>query len=209
MNWRYTYKYNNKHQLVTKFLFNFDGSLSNKFVYTYDNEENMITEDSYKTDGSLIQSCDYKYDKSKNIIEERCNKNEENIKIYDSADKYENYCPGTNYDYKYKDNKVIEKRILNTDGTLRKKYVYKYDIKGNKIGFDYVLYVNGMKWKVETIYDNKGNEIEGNIYNENGDIESITQYKYELDKWGNWTQRITFSNNVPQSITTRKISYYK
>lgn len=109
--------------------------------------------------------------------------------------------------YNEKGNK-IEENHYDSDGSLDKKYTYKYDKNNNLIEENH-YYSDGILYSKNTYkYDENGNKIEENWYNSDGSLYEKHTYKYEYDKNNNWTQRIKYKNTIPHRITERIIEYY-
>jgi hypothetical protein len=60
-------------------------------------------------------------------------------------------------------------------------------------------------------YDDKGNEIEYNRYNSNGNLDYKYTCKYKYDNTANWIERIRYESeaNIATQITERIIEYYE
>ena len=85
---------------------------------------------------------------------------------------------------------------------------YKYDAKGNKIE-ENSYFIGLLDRKYTMKYDAKGNLIEGNSYEADGSLDYKYTFKYEFDEKGNWIKRITFKNQIPESIEEREFEYYE
>ena len=97
----------------------------------------------------------------------------------------------------------IEKgNVLYDDGTS----FTIYNEKGNIIEENYYDSDGNLSSKDTYEYDENGNNIEKNNYDSNGKLDS--KYTYEYDKNNNWTQRIEYKNTIPHRITERIIEYY-
>lgn len=57
-------------------------------------------------------------------------------------------------------------------------------------------------------YDEKGNQIEENLYNSDSSLSSKWTFQYEFDKQGNWVKRIDFEDGIPELLLDRKYEYY-
>ena len=64
------------------------------------------------------------------------------------------------------------------------------------------------KWKSTWKYDKFHNRIEWIDSDMNGTVIRKVTYSYKYDKNGVWTERIEFTNTLPDKITIREISYY-
>ena len=46
-------------------------------------------------------------------------------------------------------------------------------------------------------------------YDENGELNTMEQYKYEYDKLNNWIVKTTYEENILDGLTEREIEYYE
>lgn len=136
--------------------------------------------------------------------------------------------------YKYdSDGHVIEKQVLQEDGAVWEKVVYKPKEGKIELTFDSGLPIFGPTMdfapdKVVSVLDENGNPTEDTLISPDGadvDVRSVggqiykgskprfktekLTYKYELDKQGNWIKRITLRDKVPLRVTHRTIIYYQ
>jgi len=185
----------------------------------YDNNGNKLELTSYNKVGEIDGKNVYKYDNKNHEIEEKSTywkNNNLNGKIIH------------NYDYK---SMILETSFFKADGSLKYKFVYKIDDRGNiievynsigkietKTQYQYnekgkiikkswESYKGGGTQKGEIIYqyDEEGNEIkrvESSIY---GKIISTSQYVY--DNFGNWTKCVNLFFTT-RTTTKREIEYY-
>ncbi|HEX2270958.1 MAG TPA: hypothetical protein VHH35_15545 [Pyrinomonadaceae bacterium] len=132
----------------------------------------------------------------------------------------------------------VEETWFYEDGTLSRKYVYRYRLTGELVQqLRYKYAVDGAvdeKWS--SIYDEKGNVIEtvcfdaqGRTiagptwykYNDDGDeieastcglsgeLYSITRYSYDFDAQRNWIKRLEIFKTTNSGFETRVITYRK
>ena len=66
---KYSFKFNQRGDVVEYVEYNVDGSLREKTLYKYDSQGNQIEESMYYSDGSLSYKHLYKYDSQGNKIE--------------------------------------------------------------------------------------------------------------------------------------------
>lgn len=93
-------------------------------------------------------------------------------------------------------------------GNVLNNYFTIYNKKGNTIEGNEYYSNRRFNYKTTYKYDEKGNNIEENYYNSNGRLYEKHTYKYEYDKNNNWTQRIEYKNTIPHRITEKIIEYY-
>lgn len=176
-----------------------DFSFKSKTTYTYDENENVIeaitsTEyGKYKwvyqyDNGNLIEGNGYRLNGDSSLIEKKT--------------------------YKYDDrNNRIEECCYNSDGSLLLKFTYIYDDKNNRIEECEYNFDGSLKEKTTYKYDNMQNLIKKDGYITDKDETYIVTYEYDFeydyDEKGNWTQKISFYNDVPQVITEREYEYYE
>ena len=104
--------------------------------------------------------------------------------------------------------KAVDKFGQIEKGDVLNNYFNIYNEKGNKIEDNSYDSDGNLSSKDTYEYDEKGNIIEKNRYNSNGSLDEKYTYKYEYDKNNNWTQRIEYKNTIPHRITERIIEYY-
>ncbi|MBA2703064.1 MAG: tetratricopeptide repeat protein [Blastocatellia bacterium] len=102
------------------------------------------------------------------------------------------------------------------EGPLQLLEVTTYGIKGNRI--DNISYpvADSLGGKEEYTYDDKGNIIEMTVRDDRSSILSREAYKYEYDRFGNWTKMVTSlvvfeAGEVKQEaveVTYRTLTYY-
>ena len=87
-----------------------------------------------------------------------------------------------------------------------------FNEKGNQIEKNLFIPDGSLLSKYTYKYDDKGNIIEGNSFSSDGSLFLKYTYKYTYDQQGNWTQQITYKvkNGVekPSQIVERTIEYY-
>jgi hypothetical protein len=82
LEWKYTYRYDDRGNWAEINTCNSDSSLNSKFTYKYDDRNNMTEKNYYRSDGSLLRNYiyKYKYDSKGNWIERIEYYGEANIK---------------------------------------------------------------------------------------------------------------------------------
>ncbi|MEE9438478.1 MAG: hypothetical protein V3V14_05720 [Saprospiraceae bacterium] len=107
-------------------------------------------------------------------------------------------------EYLYKSNGVLLKESkYNSNEKLNSVKKFAQNNKGHTVIFRDKISNESYKNK----YDNSGNLI-AIRHNTLSFKSKKTNFKYVFDKFNNWTCKIEFVNNIPQSITERQISYY-
>jgi len=102
------------------------------------------------------------------------------------------------YKYDIKKNKV-EEYYYNPKSSLNLKTVFKYDTNRKMIE-EAIFCPNGkLKKKITFKYDNKGNKIEEKMYDKDGCIQAKRTYKY--DKQGNQIERNLYGQEGSPFIT--------
>lgn len=104
--------------------------------------------------------------------------------------------------------KAVDKFGQIEKGDVLNNYFNIYNEKGNKIEDNFYDSDGNLSSKDTYEYDEKGNMIEENWYESDGSLYEKHTYKYEYDKNNNWTQRIEYKNTIPHRITERIIEYY-
>jgi hypothetical protein len=106
-----------------------------------------------------------------------------------------------------KGNKIEDNSYI-SDGSLIKKFTYKYDDKGNRIENSRFTSDGNIEKKYTYKYEDMGNAIEENCYTSDGILLSKYTYKYEYDNQENWNKQIRFEDDKPKYIIEREIKYY-
>jgi hypothetical protein len=157
---------------------------------------NQIEQLMFKSNGSLDRKWVYLYDKKKYLIEES---------VYSAAGVL-------GFKRIYKNDGLgnrIEANGYKPDGSPQPgmKYTNQFDDKNN-IREEKIYKANeALELTFKFKYDDKGNIIEENQLQPNGDVGCKT-YKYEFDIEGNWIKKIEFRDDKPISVTERKIEYF-
>ena len=196
-----------------------DGSLFNKETYKYDTKGNLIERSiRHYTVDSFSDKKTYKYDAKGNRIEANGFRGEGNGQPYEETYQYD--AKGnliytftslfTSYNYKYDDNgNLIEGIVSGDEGGPVCISTYKYDDNGNTIEENNYNPDGSLISKITFEYDDKGNYIERNSYDTEGSFWEKETFKYKFDEEGNWIKRITFKNQIPESIEEREYEYYE
>lgn len=198
MDFRYTFKYDEKGNKIEMTCYNSDGSLNDKTTYKYDIKDNQVEIIMYNSNEKLEEKSEYTY-------------NDKDIKM---DGKLELFKPdgsldfSTIYNYDEKGNK-IELYSYESNRNFRNNDTFKYDDKGNLIEF-ISLYPNGNVYSKDTYkYDEKGNQIEKITFNSNSEIKENITTKYDYDENENWVKKNVYSNKTLLYIKERKIEYYE
>ena len=170
-----------------------------KHTYKFDEKGNMIEEITSKAYGNLNSKFTYKYDVKGNEIEV-------NTYVTDGTNKAR-ACENINWRMKEKlgDNRFINNlaycSYIDVKNFIKFKYSYKYDEKGNMIEQNSYNDDGSLCFKTKSKYDEKGNKIELIIYYTDGSLCCETTYKYD-EKGNKIEQIIYYHENGNQSIET-------
>lgn len=200
--------------LTARFVFNGNGSITEKkeydadgdirshWEYIYDAHGNK-TEDINKLKSTKANVCEYKYDGSGNITElKRYNTGDNSVRhsIFDGKG---NIIRTTTYDatgsvleisegsYDGKGN-LAKQTIYTADGSTY-SIVSRYDARGNEIQRIIFNPDKDPYLEQETKYDGKGNMTEFIKYNPDGTISRRTEYRYDAN--GNRTELIDYGTD--------------
>lgn len=138
-------------------------------------------------------------------------------------------------EYIYKKNQIIEKSTFIETGKPYSISIYNYNTFGKLVSFKTEYFNTGQKINQGYIYDsnnflidivvlpNKKTNSEPTFINDingNPSIEKsykyfkkelrkiIKKHKYKYDEKGNWTEKVTYINDMAEIITERNIEYY-
>ncbi|MFM9951144.1 MAG: hypothetical protein ACKV1O_24630 [Saprospiraceae bacterium] len=186
-----TLKYNlDKQKILESRRFkNESWNIDNEFIY---DEEGVLIKYLSKKNEEITFSINYIRDKDKPKEVVRINRNKEGEEVSRFYDKYDEH------------GNLIE------EFSSYEKRFYVYNENG--LRQQYLIKDLGGKLKVNIIYkyDEHKNLIESNILDLDSKKENVYRYKYKYDSHNNWIEKVFFSqNNRPESLTTRKIEYYK
>ena len=170
-----------------------DGSISSVNNYNYNNE-NKIIKETYKC-GDRNTKCIYRYDKYGNNIE---------------FISYENSEISSKQVMKYdKKKNQVDWRLYEYDGVLNRKKISKYDKDNFKIE-ELIYEFNGVNCvyfgKSVMKYDENGNLIENNDFDEKGERNFLCKYVY--DKKGNELDKVIVNQENLERKNTRKFNTF-
>ena len=224
-----TFEYTVKGSRIKSTHYDANGRIEGAWIYKYDAKGNLIEWATYNADGSLSSRQTFKYNVNSDLTEHNLYK--KNIDYPDGSF----YKEGISQ-YDNNGNK-IKYTHYDVDGSILETWAYIYDAKGNLIEeheydsyFDTMMYGLGPPYtlykyndngnlterehhsgiwtdKQILVYDDSGNLIEEKNQTSIGQMD--TYYEYEFDEKGNWIKRITFKNQIPESIEERKYEYYE
>lgn len=197
-----------------------------KAEFEYDNLSNRIRSKSYDSNGKLLNHSEfkYKYDHKGHIIEDQWTEtgsaivnNSREFKItskYDeSGNKTESRIINANGEvsskniYKYNDNnQLIEESFVFPENIESQKEVYRYDILGNRALQEH--YNKGKLYsKINWIYDSKHNLIEVTEYEKKGDeLKFVSRSSFKYDDHGNQIEEST-SNEKGELLSSVNYRY--
>jgi hypothetical protein len=101
----------------------------------------------------------------------------------------------------------IERIEYRSNGELDFKRVFTYDLRGSKVGVEY-LNKEGESARGVFKNDKEGNPIELNYIDKSGLVLFEIRYEYEYDSKGNWIKKNEFENHTINFIIEREIDYY-
>lgn len=94
-------------------------------------------------------------------------------------------------------------------GKLASKRLTTYNKQGQVVTFEEEKAKGVFKKKELYRYDKKGNRIESLVYNGQDTIPIIKSWHFQYDKYKNWTERRFYQDEMLEEVTIRKISYHK
>ena len=94
-------------------------------------------------------------------------------------------------------------------GKFLRKYVYKHNEKGQVVACDFFNADSALVMRSVFSYNDSGFKKEEHKYGEDDKEGWLLLYKYTgYDKHGNWTERTSYTNDKPVSVTKREFTYY-
>lgn len=196
VNVKIIFKYNNKGLKTEERPYGKDGTPYNYFNYSYNNVNQIISETLFHiSKKTIIHKDSFEYDKKGNLITETSY----NSKKMQAVSRYK-------YDGL---SRKIEYNYYGINGLL--KWIRKYNYDDNNRLLENISidsYSKEMKRKTGYKYDDFGNVNEKSEYDADGSLKERTVYEYEYDKNNNWIKKITYNNEVPESILEREFIYF-
>jgi len=118
---------------------------------------------------------------------------------------------------------VTENILYNSDGSLKKKFTYKYDDMGNMIEGNIFKSDGSLKEKSTARYDENGNVIERNIFKSDGSLKEKSTHRYDENgnviEWNDYgrdsiltgksTSRYDENGNMIEEITYYSFSIHE
>lgn len=121
------------------------------------------------------------------------------------------------------EDKYLEKTTYSYTNQGLKVSYYQYDANGELFFEEHRTYNNDelliekeISFEIEGSYDkdiltyNQNKQlIKEQTFDLDGNLKNTIEFVYKNDRYGNWTQRITYKNGEPNAIVERKITYHK
>ncbi|NOT50687.1 MAG: hypothetical protein HOP10_05375 [Chitinophagaceae bacterium] len=216
---KHIYQYDTAERMTDSIQLDTYGNVIMKCNWQYDPGGRRIKTSLYWND-TLVHTKMFEYNKEGKMIRETKNPtfgNDPDLIIYS---------------YDEKGNRtMVDKRF--TDSRANNKELSDYDSSGNLISYTYLPQDEKNNVKIVRVfddrkkvigqtryhagiiynrysykYDDKGNELEMDVYNESEKVPYHITWKYEFDRNGNWIRRTRFGNGVPDDNVKREIEYY-
>lgn len=211
----YLIMFNHDGNITKKNHYKPNGNIRSQFSYKYDNRRNKIEEHFREDDYFRINY--YSFNSKNQLIRF---KSEQTLHSISYDDKHKTSIEkNKDGDYKFltqydDDGKIIETKEIQDYNTIISITRYKYDNRGNNIEKHIMGDPHVISYKDIYEYDNNDNPIKEKRITV--DIEGITNISYEVnyiykyDKYNNWIQRISYSDDCPYpcTLTERSIEYY-
>ena len=174
-----------------------DGALNCHVTYLYDDKGNkteaLYTLEEENLIGEIGENTDYYYE----IIQS------ERFTRISFINEYRGYC--------------TEEEYIKPDNSLSFKFIYKYDIHGNKLESAYYHGNGRLSWLTKYKYDRYNNLMESRLFKINR-IAVFSTYLHQFDDNGNWIYRketrevhvniLTAGLDRNDMVTERIIEYY-
>lgn len=208
------YAYNQKGQLVSRFIYDTIDSNATpaKISYTYEDDElaeevgptynaiylydergNKMVKKFISNDDTYLER--YSYNKNNLLIETVRYGDDKRLRFKETL--------------KYTDFKTLLSRTHNVPDSASLSYFANYSLepKGNVIS-ERVYAVNSfMKYSITYFYDDYYNKNEETRYTSNGNFESRSTFRYRYDSKENWISMVN-KNKKSTYLVVRKINYY-
>lgn len=221
---------------ITTTVYNEEGYIVKEILYASDGNVSRVGHTKYYSNGNRrevlfqnpnggllsLMACDFDdngretgcvYTSAHGLITKQ-----KSVPFYDEAGNkseeswfYEDGTLSRKYTYKYsQDGRLSEQLIFKyaEDGALEEKRISLCDEEGNVVE---TLCLDGedqlLEGPTRYKYDEQGNEIEVAFYNSNGTLYSLTSYSYTFDSSRNWISRTEEYRTNVSGFETRSIAY--
>jgi antitoxin component YwqK of YwqJK toxin-antitoxin module len=219
-----TIAFNENGCIVKELRYDLDGYLSEIGFTKYDATGNKSEVVFQNQRGGLLTSFVYEYDDAGKLL--GCVSTQAHGLIikqrsratYDEAGKkagelwrYEDGTLSRRYVYKYGSNGQLAEQLLYTyddDGSIEEKITSIYDDKGNVIeSACFDKDDRPIEDRTEWKYNDDGEAIETATFDLRGDLYSTTSYSYDFDTQRNWIKRLEVYRIAKTGFETRVVSY--
>jgi antitoxin component YwqK of YwqJK toxin-antitoxin module len=219
-----TIAFNEDGYVVKEILYNLHGGVSQIGSMKYDVHGNQRESLFKNPRGGLLSSLVCEYDEAGKLLEcvstqaegliikQRCRP------LYNKAGKkieetwfYEDGTLNRKYVYRYRLTGEVVQQVLckyDDEGSLEEKHVTIYDEQGNVLEAS-CFDREGRKiaGPIRYRYSDEGVEIEAATISLKGDLYSTTSYHYDFDALGNWIKRLEVFKTNDSGFETRVITY--
>lgn len=211
----YDYYYNTKGNFIKVQYIN-DGKIGNQQLYEYDDRNNQIYI-IYVYEGQENDTIVKVFDDNGVILKTKGNLFENSEYKYNDVGILQSITTYFSDDSFYIENYLIDKNgnpydciKYNKDNKIVERNTYDFDNKGNLLKTELyneeLFLVNTTKNK----YNDKNDIIEENFINYKRGFEYTNTFKYKYDTKGNWLKQIEYNKEGEiVKITKREIEYYK
>lgn len=196
----YVFTYDDNNKLLEEHILDIDSVLLSKKTVSYNQQEQKIKE--VKTSGKtqkILQTSTFKYDKNNRVIEKYTTHwlNDVNppIKVL--------------YSYDWNSPNISTKTVYRSDSIITREEKYKYH-RGNQLKEQIFVHpVKRAKRRISFNEEGWAEDIKDWKLAEEDQLIKHTEKEYKYDPKGNWTQKVTYEDDVLKAIEFRKIQYYQ
>lgn len=219
-----TIAFNEIGRVVKELRYDLDGHLSEMGFTKYDANGNKTEVAFLNPRGGLLSSLVYEYDNAGRLLGRVSTQahgliiKQRSRATYDQAGntteelwRYEDGTLSRRYVYRYGPSGQLAEQILYTyddDGSIEGKTSSIYDEKEKVINAAcFDKDDRPIEDRTEWTYNDDGEAIEVVTFNLNGDLYSTTSYSYRFDAQRNWIKRLEVSKTAKSVFETRGITY--
>lgn len=208
------YAYNQKGQLVSKFIYDTIDSTASPIKITFVYEDDELAEEIgpgynaiylYDERGNKMVK---KYTSENDTYLERYSYNKNNL-LVETVRHGDDQRLRFKETLKYTDFKTLLSRTYNVPDSVNLSYFANYSLepKGNVISERVYAANSYLKYSVTYFYDDHYNKNEETRYTSNGNFEFRSTFRYRYDVRDNWISMVN-KNKKSSYLTVRKINYY-
>ncbi|MDR1730330.1 MAG: hypothetical protein LBR52_06680 [Prevotellaceae bacterium] len=190
------YLYNEQKQLVEILTYDAEGGFSDKVMRTYDEKGRIYEVAMINSSGGISGSVLIDYDENAHTVTEDTYNSQGKLLRKEVRQLNKNKFP-------------VETKIYDGEKNVINHRKETFEKSGLRNALTVFSPEESILMNISFKYDKKGNLIQQEGTDENGETFLPVRYEYEFDEHGNWTQRVEFIGEKPTFVLERQFEYYE